>query len=240
MIVGGQDAIADWHERMRLLGARVGRPFRKLGRFLELFRVDLPPRALGSKATRIGLLRQNSAFIIPVIEEEGGKVWTLIGEEFRAGAGMRLTGFAAGSNDKDEKLRAMAERELQEELGIAPSWLMEVRLIPTFRGADFVSPGGTNEQIALYEARVKLPKGRSVKGLRSRVRGAAGEAESITSHVRELTPELFHSLHNNNEKLGLLLLLLARARRGGGAEGGDIAILVDSILAAAAEGAHAV
>lgn len=152
---------------------------------------------------------------------------------------MRLTGFAAGSNDKDEKLRAMAERELQEELGIPPSWLTEVRLIPTFRGADFVSPGGTNEQIALYEARVSLPKGRSVKGLRSRVRGAAGEAESITSHVRELTPELFHSLHNTNEKLGLLLLLLARARRGG-TEGGDIAILVDSILAAAAEGAHAV
>lgn len=239
MIAGGKDAIGDWHERMRAVGGKVGHPFRRLGHFLELFRVELPASVLGSRGSRVGLLRQNSAFIIPVIEEEGGKVWTIIGEEFRAGAGMRLTGFAAGSNDKDEELRAMAERELGEELGIDPSWLVEVRLIPTFRGADFVSPGGTNEQIALYEALVKLPKGRSVKRLRSRVRGAAGEAEAVTSHVRELTPELFHSLHNNNEKLGLLLLLLARARRAG-AKDGAIASLVDSILAAATEGEHAV
>jgi 8-oxo-dGTP pyrophosphatase MutT (NUDIX family) len=240
MIIGGKDAIQDWHERIAAVGARVARPFRKLGGFMELFRVHLPARVLGTAATRIGLLRQNSAFIIPVIEEPGGEVWTIIGEEFRAGAGMRLTGFAAGSNDQAEDLRALAIRELHEELGIDPAWLVEVRLIPAFAGANFVSPGATNEQIALYEANVRLPENLSIHRLRSRVRGAAGEAEAVTSQIRELNADLFQNLHNMGEKLGLLLLLLDRARRADKRGCAQTARVVDSILTAAAEGERAI
>jgi 8-oxo-dGTP pyrophosphatase MutT (NUDIX family) len=237
MIIGGLDAIADWYARIRAAGGTAGRPFRRLGKFLELFRVELPPAIYGTAATRIGLLRQNSAFIIPVIETPDGAVWTVLGEEFRAGAGLRLTGFAAGSNDRAEALRSLAERELQEELGIHPSWLLEVRLIPTFAGADFVSPGGTNEQVALYEAQIRLPEGLSVPELHARTHGARGEAEAVTSHVRPLTPALFRDLHNNQEKLGLLLLLLQRARRRG-MPARELAALVGSILDEASLGDH--
>lgn len=240
MITGGKDAIQDWYDRMAAHGATVKRPFRRLSRFLELFRVQLPAKLLGAKAIRVGLLRQNSAFVIPVIEEPGGKTWTLLGEEFRAGAGLRLTGFAAGSNDKEEALRAMAERELEEELGIDPSWLEEVRLIPTFQGADFVSPGATNEQVALYEARVRLPETVPVHSLHARVRGVAGEAEAVTSHLFELNTGIFSHLHNNSEKLGFLLLLLARVRKRDGGKSANTAREVDAILAAAAEGDHAI
>ncbi|MEO0445654.1 MAG: NUDIX domain-containing protein [Verrucomicrobiota bacterium] len=235
MILGGTDAIADWYERIRAVKGKPGPPFRRLGNFLQLFRVELPKAIYGESTFRVGLLRQNSAFIIPVIEEEEGAAWTVLGEEFRAGAGMRLTGFAAGSNDKEEALRSLAERELEEELGIQADWLEEVSLIPTFAGGDFVSPGGTNEQIALYEARVRLPKGMLVQDLHKKTHGAKGEAEAVTSLVRELTPSLFHELHNTNEKLGLLLLLLARAQNGSARsrEG-----MLNSILAESAKGAH--
>lgn len=195
------DAIAKWYERKLADGFSL-RSVRKIGRnFMEV----VESSRLDGK-NRLAFLRQNSVIIIPIIKTRKG-VFTLLGEEYREGAAKFMKGFPAGSLDKEnEDLMTAAKRELLEETPIQEDWIKamsEVDVGPT----NYVSPGGTNEQIFYVRADIELPDNVNIEDLDGEICGLEEEAESITVHLRELTFGLMNELEVACQKLALLMVL---------------------------------
>ncbi len=157
---------------------------------------------------RLLFLRQDSVIIIPVIEHRG-KIYTILGNEYRSGAAEEFLGFPAGSLEKPEKtLLEMAKDELCEETPIQREWITQVREINTGE-KNYVSPGGTNEQIFYVRADITLPDEVDdiEKVLGGKVCGSVEESESITSVIVELRKNLIFKLPIEGNKLALSLLL---------------------------------
>ncbi len=194
------DAIARWYEKKLADGYEV-RPLRRIGRFIEVVE-----SSRAGEPSRIAFLRQNSVFILPVIEIRG-KLFTLLGEEYREGAARKTVGFPAGSLDKGgESLLEVAKRELLEETPLKEEWISGMSEIYV-GGHNYVSPGGTNEQIFYVRADVRLPEDMDITDLEGLISGVEAEGEHIVSHVRELTHDLVYELEISGQKLALLLML---------------------------------
>lgn len=197
----GGDAIAQWYERKLADGFNL-RSVRRIGRnFMEIVE-----SSRADQINRLAFLRQNSVVIIPIIKTRKG-VFTLLGEEYREGAAKVMKGFPAGSLDKEgEDILAAAKRELLEETPIQAEWIValtEIDVGPT----NYVSPGGTNEQIFYVRADIELPDDVSLSDLEGRECGVVAESEFIKTHFRELNFDLLYELEVANHKLALMMVL---------------------------------
>ncbi len=195
------DAIAAWYERKLADGYSI-RSVRKIGKnFMEV-----AESSHAQQMTRIAFLRQNSVFIIPIIKTRKG-VFTILCEEYREGAGKVMMGFPAGSLDKaDEDILTAAKRELLEETPIQENWITNLSEIDV-GSTNYVSPGGTNEQIFLVKAEIQLPDGVEPHDLANKTCGLQDENENIRTHIRELNRDLLYELEAMGQKLALLMIL---------------------------------
>ena len=166
--------------------------------------------------TRLAFLRQNSMFIVPVIYFRG-KLYTLLGSEYREGAVGELIGFPAESLDKDETdLKSIALRGLLEETPLDPAWIKDITEIYT-GPHNYVSPGGTNEQTIYMRANVHVPVDVDLGALQGRISGVKEEGEQIIAKLtslRELRDGLVFELPGVNSKLAFMLLKEELQREG--------------------------
>lgn len=195
------DAIAKWYERKLADGFNL-RSVRRIGRnFMEVVE-----SSRADEKNRLAFLRQNSVIIVPIIKTRKG-VFTILGEEYREGAAKIMKGFPSGSLDKDgEDLLTAAKRELLEETPIQEAWIKgmsEIYVGPT----NYVSPGGTNEQIFYVRADIELPEEVELSDLEGKECGVDEESESIKIHIRELTMDLFYELEVTGQKLALMMVM---------------------------------
>jgi len=198
------DRIAEWHEQNRKDG-RVSETVVRAGPI----QIAKSAEADG-KNGRIVLLRNDSLFIAPLIASwERGyreKLYTLLTTEYRAGAAHPTTQFPAESLETGEELHEAALRAFDEETPIHRSWVRGVELLDLGK-ENYVSPGGSNEQLWYARADVRLPRGIRLKDLHNRITGLAEHGERITTSVHEFRRELFFTLSNAADKLALLLIL---------------------------------
>jgi len=198
------NAIAQWYDRKLTDGYDV-RAIRRIGKnFMEV-----TESSREDQNTRLALLRQNSVVIIPIIDVRG-QLFTILGAEYREGAAKILTGFPAGSLDKPgESILNAAARELVEETPLEEGWITGISEIDV-GPVNYVSPGGTNEQIFYVKVDVKLPDDVDIHQLSGLVSGVPEEGEQITAYVRkvdELGETFIHELTTEGHKFAFMILL---------------------------------
>ncbi len=198
------NAIARWYDKKLADGYDI-RTVRRIGNnFMEV-----TESSKEDQRTRIAFLRQNSVVIIPIIDVRG-KLFTILGREYREGAARVLTGFPAGSLDKPgESLLEAAKRELIEETPLQEEWITGISEIDT-GPVNYVSPGGTNEQIFYVRVDIKIPDGIDIHKLSGLVSGVHEEGETITSYVRDLDQlckTFIHELETEGHKFAFMVLL---------------------------------
>jgi 8-oxo-dGTP pyrophosphatase MutT (NUDIX family) len=194
------NAISGWYNRAVSLGRNI-RKVRQIGDFMEIVETFNPD----NNAKRLLQLVHDSVIIIPVINYRG-KIFTVLGEEFRDGASETLVGFPAGRLKPGSNIIEEAERELLEETPIKKEWITSLEQIDTGR-RNYSTPGATNEQIHFVMANIQLPEGITPESLHGVHQGLEEEQESIDSIVEELNLDLLKLLGTESSKLGLLLAL---------------------------------
>ena len=197
-----ENAIGIWHENARKEGWKVT-SLKKVGNnFMESLIAEK------DEVKRLLFLRQNSVIIVPIIKWRE-QIFTLLGEEFRSGIMKKCLGFPAGSLDKlNESVIDGAERELLEETPIEEKWITNRSEINVGEN-NYVSPGGTNEQIFLYRFDVKIPDKEDIYDLlEGKTCGVATENEEIISKVVKFNRDLIFQLPIESHKLAVSTILL--------------------------------
>lgn len=196
-----RNALSSWYERTAATGADI-RTVKRIGDgFMDIVEtVDLE-----RKHRRLLQIVHDSVVIIPVIHFRE-KIFTVLGDEFRSGAGESLASFPAGRLTPGVSIEEEALRELIEETPIKKEWVTDLQLLSTGE-RNYSTPGATNEQIHFVQADINLPAGVSLEDINGKHSGLEEEGESITSIVTELNFELMYQLGSESGKLGLLLAL---------------------------------
>lgn len=197
------NAMTSWYERTVALGRQI-KNIRRIGDFMEIVETFNPD----NHARRLLQLAHDSVIIIPIINYRG-KLFTVLGEEFRDGAGETLVGFPAGRLKPGTTIIDEAERELLEETPIKKDWVTSFELIDVGQ-KNYSTPGATNEQIHFVKANISLPEGVTPEDLHGVHQGVEEEHESINSIVEELNIDLLPVLGAESSKLGLLLALQSK------------------------------
>jgi ADP-ribose diphosphatase len=110
------------------------------GRVFNLVRAHF--RLPNGKEPTFDLVKHGGAVVIVPIDQQGN-IWFV--RQFRIGAGLELLELPAGLLEKDEVPEASAAREIQEEIGLAPTQIEKL-------GEFFMVPGYSTEKLHAYLA----------------------------------------------------------------------------------------
>ncbi len=116
---------------------------------LEVWEMELPE---GRSAVREVVLHRGSVGLVPLLDD--GRV--LLVRQYRASVGRVLLEIPAGTRDPgEEDWEAIAQRELQEEVGMRAGRLERL-------GTIYPSPGFLREEVILFLARDLTPSRRAM------------------------------------------------------------------------------
>jgi len=166
----------------------------------------------GQTVPGAALLRGGSVCILPVLDTDPPSKngpFTVLTHQTRVPAGARdLAELPAGMVDGD-LVSAKAMEELVEEVG-PELQLSHDQLLPL--GEYLVSPGGTDETMTLYAARMTVSP-ETLAALQGRRAGLAAENESIRTEVLPLAEAARRLRHDMKSTLALTTYALAADHR---------------------------
>lgn len=160
--------------------------------FLSVYRYTLQHRLFNGEWSAMmdrELMDRGDAVMVIPYDPERDELVVL--EQFRVGAmnneqGPWLFEFVAGMFDADESAEQVAERELMEEAGLQATQLQKAM-------SYYSSPGGTNERLSIYIAKVDAAGAAEFGGLAEEHEDIRVSRISFTEAVRMLEKGYFNN-----------------------------------------------